>query len=142
MCLVSVPAQAESSGLRIGIGAAYASPVGGPSLFLEFNDQWSSSVAYGATSGEDGAQAQINYKWDGAARGYLTTGGGRADGISVVRAGYGIAWQSGPLRWHFEATFSLPFDQDDENRGLGAGLDSIAAAFPIGLGVHYVFGGQ
>lgn len=137
--LACVPVRADSPVQSIGIGASVASPVGGPSLLLKFDDRWSGGLAVGTFSSGTGARAQVNYSRVGSRGGYWTAGAGRADHTSIVRAGYGYAWQRGAFRLHLEATLNVPFNYR-EREGLGGIGEALGYAFPIGLGVHYVFG--
>ena len=121
----------------VGAGVAIASPVVGASLLLRLDDRWTGAL--GVDPSGTGAQVQVNYSREGSRGGYWTAGGGRADGTSLVRAGYGYAWRLGAVRLHLEATLNLPFDVSDR-QGLDGFATGLVYAFPIGLGVHYVFG--
>ena len=138
---VAMPVRADSPVQSVGIGATIASPLGGPSLLLKFNDRWTGGIAVGGRSGGAGAQVQISYSRKVSRGGYWTAGGGRATHTSVVRAGYGYAWQVNAFRLHIEATLNLPFNRR-ELQGLGGFAEGLAFAFPIGAGVHYVFGAR
>ena len=49
-------------------------------------------------------------------------------------------WQRGPWRWHLEATLNVPFLIRDEPILADAAIAAYTVVFPIGFGVHYVFG--
>ena len=135
--LAGSTARSESAIERVGVGASLALPALGPSLFLDFGDRFSAVVATGAIHGRAPVvQAQLNYRREASRGGYWLVGAGIDELYYLARAGYGFAWQRGSFRLHLEASLNLPQPVSGEAEGF-EGLDYI---FPIGLGIHYLFG--
>ena len=134
--VAALPARADPLFERVGVGPAFAMPTPGVSLFGQLDDsRWSGTLLIGI-----GADARANYARGERLDRYWTFGASYVVDIGVVRAGYGRIWQRGPWRWHLEATLNVPFLIRDEPNLADAAIAAYTVIFPVGFGVHYVFG--